>query len=175
MSQEISASLQRKLQTNLILRVALAAAFVCLWASPLLIRAIYAGPIGTGQLYAITFTDFCFISLSLAGGFFALQFTKRRLLSGKTENVERKLKVNLILRVVLAVAFVSVWSLPLLFRAMFGKVIPVGDLYASTVGGFLTASLPLLGGILALQFTRKRILRESSEPSLAASATALEA
>jgi hypothetical protein len=166
MSQEISAALQRKLQTNFVLRTVLAAAFVCLWASPLLVRAIFGGPIGIGQLYAIIFSDFGFISLSLAGGYLALFFTKRRLLSGKVVNIERRLKTNLILRVVLAVAFVGVWLLPVLASMTFGNVVPLGTLYEGTFLQFLGASLPLVGGILALQFTRNRIVRESNAANL---------
>lgn len=162
MKQDVPISLQHKLKTNFVLRIVLVVAFACVWALPLVLRVMAGSRLDLGRLYAMTFTEFFTASMALAGGFLALEFKRRSIVSGETDvQIDRKLKVNMVLRVVLAAAFVCLWASPLLLRSIYGSALNTGSLYAATWTELLTTSLALVGGFLALQFTKNKMVKDS--------------
>jgi hypothetical protein len=87
--------------------------------------------------------------------------------------VAKRLRSNLVLRVVLAVAFVCLWASPIVLHLMSGNTFSLGEMYAQSWTGFSSGSLALLAGYLTLLFTRNRIRREvagKDETPVAASA-----
>jgi hypothetical protein len=88
MKQEIPVAMAKRLRSNLVLRMVLAAAFVVLWASPVVLHLMSGNAFSLGEIYGASWTGFSSGSLALLAGYLTLLFTRNRLrreLAGKDE------------------------------------------------------------------------------------------